>query len=66
MWKKCVFAEDSIVNSDAQDPSQIQVFAETVGLEGLLSLLKLNQRDTLSKMEECFKPRWKNCVHFLE
>ena len=70
-WKwrkqfKRVNVEDSIVNSDVQDPSQILVFAETVGLEGLLSLLKLNQRDTLSKMEECFNPPWKNCVHFLE
>ena len=38
--KKCVFAEDGIVNVDVQDPSEIQVFAETVGLEELLSLLK--------------------------
>ena len=38
--EKCVFAEDRIVNIDVQDPSPIQVFAKTVGLEGLLSLLK--------------------------
>ena len=38
--EKCVFAEDGIVNIDVQDPSPIQVFARTVGLEGLLSLLK--------------------------
>ena len=38
--EKCVFAEDGIVNIDVQDPSPIQVFAKTVGLEGLLSLLK--------------------------
>ena len=36
----CVFAEDGIVNIDVQDPSPMQVFAKTVGLEGLLSLLK--------------------------
>ena len=38
--EKCVFPEDGIVNIDVQDPSQIQVSAERVGLEGLLSLLK--------------------------
>ena len=38
--EKCVFAEDSIVNIDVQDLSPMQVFAKTVGLEGLLSLLK--------------------------
>ena len=38
--EKCVFAEDGIVNIDVQDPSSMQVFAKTVGLEGLLSLLK--------------------------
>ena len=38
--EKCVFAEDGIVNIDVQDPSPMQVFAKTVGLEGLLSLLK--------------------------
>ena len=39
--EKCVFAEDGIVNIDVQDPSSMQVFAKTVGLEGLLSLLKI-------------------------
>ena len=38
--EKCVFAEDGIVNIDVQDPSPMKVFAKTVGLEGLLSLLK--------------------------
>ena len=38
--EKCVFAEDCIVNIDVHDPLPIQVFAKTVGLEGLLSLLK--------------------------
>ena len=38
--EKCVFAEDGIVNTDVQDPSPVQVFAKTVGLEGLLSLSK--------------------------
>ena len=38
--EKYVFAEDGIVNIDVQDPSPMQVFAKTVGLEGLLSLLK--------------------------
>ena len=38
--EKCVFAEDGIVNIDVQDPSPMQVFAKTVGLEGLLSLMK--------------------------
>ena len=38
--EKCVFAEDGVVNIDVQDPSPMQVFAKTVGLEGLLSLLK--------------------------
>ena len=38
--EKCVFAEDGVVNIDVQDPSSMQVFAKTVGLEGLLSLLK--------------------------
>ena len=38
--KKFVFAEDSIVNINVQDPSPMQVFAKTVDLEGLLSLLK--------------------------
>ena len=38
--EKCVFAEDGIVNIDVQDPSPMQVFRKTVGLEGLLSLLK--------------------------
>ena len=39
--EKCVFAEDSIVNIDVQTPSPMQVFAKTVVLEGLLSLLKI-------------------------
>ena len=38
--EKCVFAEDGVFNIDVQDPSPMQVFAKTVGLEGLLSLLK--------------------------
>ena len=38
--EKCVFAEDGIV-SHVQDPSPMQVFAKTVGLEVLLSLLKI-------------------------
>ena len=38
--KKCVFVEDGIANIDVQDPSPMQVFAKTVGLKGLLSLLK--------------------------
>ena len=38
--EKCVFVEDGIVNIDVQDPSTMQVFAKTGGLEGLLSLLK--------------------------
>ena len=37
---KCVFAEDIIDNIDVHDPSPVQVFAKTVGLEGLFSLLK--------------------------
>ena len=38
--EKYVFAEDGIVNIDVQDPSPMQVFAKTKGLEGLRSLLK--------------------------
>ena len=38
--EKCVFAEDGMVNIDIQDPSPMQVFAKTMGLEGLLLLLK--------------------------
>ena len=38
--EKFAFAEDSIVNIDVQDPSPMQVFAKTVDLEELLSLLK--------------------------
>ena len=38
--EKFVFAEDGIVNIDVQDLSSMQVFAKSVGLEGLLSLLK--------------------------
>ena len=38
--EKYVFAEDDIVNIDVQDPSPMQVLAKTVGLEGLLLLLK--------------------------
>ena len=64
--EKCVFAEDGIVNIEVQDLSPMQVFAKTVGLEGLLSCWKSNRRDSLSKMEECFRPRWKNCVRFLK
>ena len=64
--EKCVFAEDGIVNIDVQDPSPMQIFAKTVDLEGWFCCWKPNRRDTLSKMEECFKPRWKNCVRFLE
>ena len=54
--EKYVFAEDGIVNIDVQDPSPMQVFAKTGGLEGLLSLLKTESERSLSKMEECFKP----------
>ena len=39
--ERCVFVEYGIVNIDVQDPSTMQVFAKTVGLEGLLSLLKI-------------------------
>ena len=38
--EKCVFAEDGMVNIDIQDPSPMQIFAKTMGQEGLLSLLK--------------------------
>ena len=45
--EECVFAEDGIVNFDFQDPSPMQVFAKTVGLEGLVSLLKTqSERNT--------------------
>ena len=53
--EKCVFAVGGIVTVDIQVPSPMQVFAKAVGLEGLLWLLKTEQRDALSKMEECFK-----------
>ena len=53
--EKCVFAVGGIVTVDVQVPSPMQVFAKAVGLEGLLWLLKTEQRDALSKMEECFK-----------
>ena len=64
--EKCVFAEDGIVNIDVQDPSPMKVFAKTVGLEGLLSLLKTESERYAEQTEECFKPCWTNCVRFLE
>ena len=70
--EKCVFAEDGIVNIDVQDPSPMQVFAKTVGLEGLISLLKTgseryaeqNGRMFQTRLEEKLPPQ-KLSVHFL-
>ena len=69
--EKCVFAEDGIVNIDVQDPSPMQVFAKTVGLEGLLSLLKTeseryaeqNERMFQTTLEEKLPPQ-KLSIHF--
>ena len=38
--KKCTFAEEGIININLENPSPLQVFSETVGLEGLLTLIK--------------------------
>lgn len=38
--KKCTLAEEGILNIELENPSPLQVFSETVGLEGLLTLIK--------------------------
>ena len=38
--KECTLAEEGIVNIELEHPSPLQVFSETIGLEGLLTLIK--------------------------
>ena len=39
--KNCSLTEEGIVNITLENPSPLQVFAETIGLEGLLTLIKV-------------------------
>ena len=39
--KKCRLAEEGIVNINLENRSPFQVFTETIGLEGLLTLIKI-------------------------
>ena len=56
--EKCVFAEDGMVNIDVQDPSPMQVFAKTMGLEGLLSLLKTESERYTKQNGKMFQTTW--------
>ena len=38
--KACTLAEEGILNIVFENPSQLQIFSEAVGLEGLLTLIK--------------------------
>ena len=56
--EKYVFAEDGTVNIDAQDPSPMQVvFAKTVGLKRLLSLLKTKSERYAKQNERMFQTK---------
>ena len=63
--EKCVFAEDGIVNIDVQDPSQMQVFAKTVGLEALLSLLKTESEGYAEQNGRMFQTTLEELCAFL-
>ena len=39
--KKCSLAKEGIVNINCENSSLFQVFTETIGLEGLLALIKI-------------------------
>ena len=39
--KKCSLAEEGIVNINLENPSPFYIFTETIGLEGLLTLIKI-------------------------
>ena len=39
--KKCSLAEEGIVNINFENPSSFQLYTETIGLEGLLTLIKI-------------------------
>ena len=55
--KKCSYAEEGIV-SNLENPSPFQVFTETIGLEGLLTLRDYSQN------EGSFKQQKMNWLHF--
>ena len=63
--EKCVFVEDGIVNIDVQDPSPMQVFAKTVGLQGLLSLLKTESERYAEQNGRMFQTTLKELCAFL-
>ena len=56
--EKCAFAEDGMVNIEVQDPSPMQVFAKTMGLEGLLSLLKTESERYTKQNGRMFQTTW--------
>ena len=56
--EKCAFAEDGMVNIEVQDPSPMQVFAKTMGLEGLLSLLKTESERYTKQNGKMFQTTW--------
>ena len=64
--EKCVFAEDGIVNTDVQDSSPRQVFARTVGLEGLLPLLKTESERYAEQNRRMFQTTLEELCSFLE
>ena len=63
--EKYVFAEDGTVNIDVQDPSPMQVFAQTVGLKGLLSLLKTKSERYAKQNERMFQTTLEELCAFL-
>ena len=64
--ERYVFAKDGILNIDVQDPSPMQVFAKTVGLEGLLSFLKTESERFAEQNGRMFQATLEELCAFLE
>ena len=63
--EKCVFPEGGIDNIDVQDPSPMQIFAKTVGLERLFSLLKTESERYAEQNGRMFQTKLEELCAFL-
>ena len=63
--KKCSLAEEGIVNINFENPSPFKVFAETIGLEGLLTLKKIESEKYAEQNGRLFQTTTDELAAFL-
>ena len=63
--KKCSLAEEGIVNINLENLSPFQVFTETIGLEGLLTLIKIESERYAAQSGRVFQRKNDELAAFL-